>query len=50
MIRENNCSYEEANVLIYAGDKEAEDIKLYFFVNHTATKPMTFTDIFADIA
>ena len=50
MIRENNCSYEEANVLIYAGDKEAEDIKLYFFVNHTATKSMTFTDIFADIA
>ena len=50
MIRANNCSYEEANVLIYATDKEAEDIQLYFFVNHTATQSMTFTDIFADIA
>jgi len=49
MIRENNCSYEEANVLIYATDKEAEDIKLYFFVNTTAAKSMTFKDIFADI-
>ena len=50
MIRETNCSYEEANVLIYATDEKAEDIKLYFFVNHTATKSMTFTDIFADLA
>ena len=50
LIRETNCSYEEANVLIYTNDNEEGSIKLYFFVNNTATKPMTFTDIFADLA
>tara|TARA_R110000751_G_scaffold111725_1_gene210154 strand:- start:382 stop:789 length:408 start_codon:yes stop_codon:yes gene_type:complete len=50
MIRQTNCSYEEANVLIYTMDKKVEDIKLHFFVNQSEAKPMTFTDIFADIA
>jgi len=50
MIRQTNCSYEEANVLIYTSNNEEDSIKLYFFVNHTATKAMTFTDIFADLA
>ena len=51
LIRETGCSYEEANVLIYTTDKDSvENINLYFFINTTAAKSMTFKDIFADIA